>query len=973
MKISARKLLCFFLAFTFVFSGIAPIAPTEVRAETEARPEAQTEAEIMQYHLAMLNAFGVHDSFEEFRETHRATPRPDAEYIIEAGDFSVVAGMDMYYFENFDGENFEDMPGTSVWTDETGLIEWDFYVSEAGLYNISVLYYTVAGRSSGIQRAVVINGEKPFIEANPVELPRIWVNQLDYIQRDEQGNDRRPVQVEEHSWNEALIRDNMGSFNEPLSFYFQAGRNTIGFFSQREPMVIRQIRVHQAPEVRPYAEVSAAQAALARPSVSQVEVIRIEGQDAARKSSPLLAPQADNSGPGVYPYSARYIRVNSIGGSAWSEPGAWIEWDFEVPTDGLYNIALNVRQHYHRGANSFRRISINGEVPFSEMEAIAFGFDNGWRVDTLSDNNDNPFMFWLPAGTHTIRMEAVLGGYAEYVREIQESMLHLNSLYRQIVMITGTAPESARDYQIGRRLPHLEQALRDERERLDRVFEGLSEMAVGRGDRDSMIRNLSTVLAILYNDVEEVPNRLSQYRQGVGSLGTWLIIVREQMLSVDAIYILPHDAPEPDNGSRWWRQIWHEILSLIWSFIIDYNTIGAGVGIEVWVGTGRDQANIIRNMIDETFTPHTGIDVTLMLVDMGTLLPATVTGQGPDVALTVGNNVPMDFGVRGAIRDLTTFADFEEVTQRFPPAAMVPYSFGGAVYALPETITFPMLFYRRDILNEIDLEPPETWAEVSIAIETLAINHMDFGILVGDQPLGAFAMFLYQAGGEFYNEDGSLSTLDSGVALNAFREFTRFFTEYDLDREFDFPNRFRQGEMPLAIVDYSFYNMLHVFAPEIRGLWGFRPVPGTVQPDDSINRAVAAGGSGVMMLDEVSDPDAAWEFMKWWTSAETQTRFGREMESLMGSAARHPTANLEAFGQMPWPVQDYRQLLAQFEHVRGIPEVPGGYFTPRQVRNAFFTVVELDSVNMSPRDALTDATRRINDELRAKRREFGIE
>ncbi|MCL1877236.1 MAG: ABC transporter substrate-binding protein, partial [Defluviitaleaceae bacterium] len=141
----------------------------------------------------------------------------------------------------------------------------------------------------------------------------------------------------------------------------------------------------------------------------------------------------------------------------------------------------------------------------------------------------------------------------------------------------------------------------------------------------------------------------------------------------------------------------------------------------------------------------------------------------------------------------------------------------------------------------------------------------------------------------------------------------------------------------------------------------------------SINRAVAAGGAGVIMMDSVGDPDAAWEFMKWWTSAETQTQFGREMESLMGSAARHPTANLEAFGQMPWPVQDYRNLVAQFEYVRGIPEVPGGYFTPRQVRNAFFTVVELDSVNISARDALTDATRRINDELQAKRREFGIE
>jgi ABC-type glycerol-3-phosphate transport system substrate-binding protein len=142
-------------------------------------------------------------------------------------------------------------------------------------------------------------------------------------------------------------------------------------------------------------------------------------------------------------------------------------------------------------------------------------------------------------------------------------------------------------------------------------------------------------------------------------------------------------------------------------------------------------------------------------------------------------------------------------------------------------------------------------------------------------------------------------------------------------------------------------------------------------PDGSINRTVPTGGSAVVMMEQVSDPDAAWEFMKWWTSAETQTQFGREMESLMGSAARHPTANLEAFGMMPWPVQDYRMIRAQFDHIRGIPEVPGGYFTPRQVRNAFYSAVEAQDIG--PRDALVDSVRLINDELRAKRREFGLE
>lgn len=91
----------------------------------------------------------------------------------------------------------------------------------------------------------------------------------------------------------------------------------------------------------------------------------------------------------------------------------------------------------------------------------------------------------------------------------------------------------------------------------------------------------------------------------------------------------------------------------------------------------------------------------------------------------------------------------------------------------------------------------------------------------------------------------------------------------------------------------------------------------------------------------------------------------------MGSAARHPTANMEAFGRMPWTVMDYQNLLAQMEYVQGVPQIPGAYFTPRQIRNAFFTATELQSIG--PREALTDFTRFINDEIRAKRREFGLD
>jgi ABC-type glycerol-3-phosphate transport system substrate-binding protein len=138
------------------------------------------------------------------------------------------------------------------------------------------------------------------------------------------------------------------------------------------------------------------------------------------------------------------------------------------------------------------------------------------------------------------------------------------------------------------------------------------------------------------------------------------------------------------------------------------------------------------------------------------------------------------------------------------------------------------------------------------------------------------------------------------------------------------------------------------------------------------------------MLDDAENKDAAWSFMKWWTSDDIQTMFGREMESLMGAAARYPTANINALDSLPWPVDDYEQLKEQFQSVRGIPEVPGGYFTGRHLLNAFYSVVvnsadqkamgiTIKGDKAEPRETIVEYVQYMQEEIRNKRMEFGLE
>jgi len=922
----------------------------------------------------LLQSFGGRFPYVEYMQAHADSPRPNNFYLLEASDHISSD----YVFETF--EDFEGMPGISVLTTEDGIIEWEVEIAEAGLYNLSLIYYNVLGRSSDIQRAIFINGELPFLEAGAIEFVRTWVNENDDFQVDNQGNEIRPPQVEEHMWHEHMVNNPQNGFTRPLYFYLEAGTNRISFVSVREPMLIRSLTILQAPVPPSFAE---ARDLLSGLSPSNNDLIRLPGQHANRRSSPMLFPVSDRSSPAPQPYSARLVLLNSIGGDAWSIPGLWIEWDFYVEHGGLFNIAMSVNQNTVQDAHVYRNITINGEHPFIEMQEVSFSYSNTWRVDTLG--GADPFLFYLPAGHHTIRMEATMGSYATYLQDIQESVLRISALYRQIVMITGSSPDPQRDYQIGRRLPHLEDALRAERIEMDRIHAGLSVISGGRGvQRDSVIRTMSTQLSNMYANVDNTHRHLSRLQNSIGALGTWMMDVRNQPLAIDEIFIVPAGESVPRINNGIFARILHELRSLFFSFFIDYSAIGNVTGdadartITVWTGAagltgaGRDQANVIRSLIDASFTPNTGINVDLMLVDMGTLLPATLSGQGPDVALMVGATVPMDFAMRGAVANLSDFPDYAEIAERFTPEGMVAYRFRDYTFALPVTQTFSMMFYRRDIMYELELDLPDTWDDVRTLLPVLSENHMTFGLPVSliDVTAGTFAMFLYQAGGRYYSDDGLYSELDSNVSVNAFNEFTRFFNDFGLPQQYDFANRFRTGEMPLAIADFSVYNMLHVFAPELNGLWGFRKVPGTIREDGSIDHSSIVGGTALVLMERSREKDAAWEFMKWFTSADIQTDFGRGMESLMGAAARFPTANEEAFMRLPWATHDFARLMEQYEHIVGIPQVPGGYFSNRQIHNAFFEVVTNDRIGS--RAALTDNVRYINEEIRRKRREFGL-
>ena len=975
-KFTARVSRQFITLMLALIIGAGPLLSTPVVAESGLLFVQGTDY-VFQTDFDFLQA----GSYPAYLLRHTEQPViTDAVIEIEAVDFTSAYPLPQIEY------NFHDMPGNTVLTRDTGYIEFAFYVEQAGLYNINIDYFPIPGRGNDIERRLTINGELPFNHAAFLTFYRLWALEGP-ITRDSRGNDLRPRLTEVPQWMNVYFSDYLGYETRPYLFFFHQGENTLRLDASREPMAIRRITLRAFEEPPSYSEYIARYQAIGVPKF-QGDEIRIQGEHFTFSNSRMIYPQGDRTSPATEPSHPYLIRLNTVGGNQWRFPGQAITWTFTVPETALYQINIKYRQHIANGTFVTRRVLLNGEVPFIELENIRYSFHSRWQIDALSDENGDPFMFFLEAGEHTLTMEVVLGDWAEILAVANDSVYQLNYAYRRMLLILGSQPDEFRDYQLERFMP-------DAIELLGQQYYVVSDLTARviainngrRGEGTTILDNLAFHLRGMYDDPDTIPRRWRVFRDNISGMGTWILRAREQPLEIDYILITAPNADLPRAEAGFFSRMWHEIRALIASFTQDFSLVGDihEEAIEVWIMSGRDQAQILKGLTDNDFTPRTGIPVNLRLVSGDMVMPAAVTGRGPDVLLGMGQTAPVDWALRGAAAQLSHFPGFEETISDFHASALEPFMHDGNLYALPETQFFPMMFARMDILTEMGLPVPQTWDEFEIVMSELQKNHMDVhipypGVVVpGGGPVADISFFLslvFQNGGQIYTEGGMRSALDEEEAIQAFRHWSNFFNLYgvpviDSDNTTRFMNFFRSGEMPLGFAEYTAFNTLSVFAPELRGLWQFFPLPGTFDENGVLNRSAASWTSGTMMLSGSTNQDLAWEFMRWWVSADTQTSFGREIESLIGVAARYPTANRQAVANLAWTVSDYQMLTYQWEWTRGFPQVPGGYFTARHVTNAFRTVVDRD-VLADPRETLWDFVEVINAEIINKRREFGM-
>ncbi len=844
---------------------------------------------------------------------------------------------------------------------------------------------------------------------------------LRFFEIDDNNNELRPTAMQAPSWQAYALRDSDGYYTEDFGFLLTPDENgtiTITLKGINEPMAL------SAFVLTPYTVYDSYENYIAdiknnvgdHPGSS---TLKIEAEYTTATSTNVVYPVEDRASAGTSPNDTTRTLLNTIGTEKWETAGQWAEYTFRVDDSGLYNVYSRFKQSYLDGMYVSRSLQIftdyaskadylaahNGSaygyyngIPFAEAAQLRYDYDNSWQMTGLSNTDPkdgkNYFEIYLEAGVvYTFRFEVTLGSMSEKIHQIESILNALNDDYLNIIKLTGSSPDSYRDYSFMTLLPDTIVDMARQAENLTKLSTELKKNTAST--YTGICDKLADLLNDMSHDENAIAKNLKNFKSYVGSLGTFLTDAKTQPLQLDYLLIQPGTQKVPKANPNFFRTLWHEIMGFIQSFFRDYNNMGAKSDIvssekvEVWLAYGRDQAQVIRSLCTNNFTTASGIAVDLKLVSGGTLLPSILADMGPDAYIGLGQAEVINYAIRGALMNIEDMDDYDNVAENFNDAAMVVLQMDDAdgvthCYGLPENQQFPMMFVRIDILADLGIEIPKTWEDVYIAQSTLESNNMEIGIPTN------YKIFLYQLGGELFADNGMRINLDSVVGLEAFETMCNMFTQYSFPYSFNAANRFRTGEMPIIIADYTtLYNHLKVFATELDGSWTFVPLPGYVQEDGSINNCSVSTSTATVMIKgrknvsrERYDSDEAyrqalrdeygtvWTFVKWYSGAECQVDYATEMVAIIGDSAKHSTANEIALESMPWTEAERIEVIKQFSNLASIPNYPGYYIIDRYTNFAFLSAYNDDA---DPSTELLSYINTINKEITRKREEFNLE
>ena len=379
-----------------------------------------------------------------------------------------------------------------------------------------------------------------------------------------------------------------------------------------------------------------------------------------------------------------------------------------------------------------------------------------------------------------------------------------------------------------------------------------------------------------------------------------------------------------------------------------------------WGGADRDVVDQIVSEFNASQDVYQVRAVAMPGNNLDLKLFLAVTGGDPPDLVNQDDPIVADWAVRGALTpldEIASEAELEQLEDWLQPAARRLGQYGGRRYALCNGLDIRALYYNKSLLDELQLDPPESLAELDqIATAATAFNEQGrptrFGYLPDPRRLWAWGVVF---GGSFYDHQTRAVTAAEEPLAAALSWMTAFRTRYGAKQV----AAFRQGDQSLP--GKTFPLLADRYAMVMDGQWRVRDIRNaqaaqrqrgeTVTqygvcplPPPAGGRAAAGWVNGNFFLVPrgARQPGGAWEFMKYWcgfggresTAAEICIRGG--WIPVSQAVVRQPRFQKHLSAE---PLFAQFVTLARSEHQIPTPVIPGAPFFYRTINQAAATAM----------------------------------
>lgn len=804
---------------------------------------------------------------------------------------------------------------------------------------------------------------------------------------DRYGNEITPEQFMPNQETLSFFKDAKRISSKPLIFNLKYGNNTIKIKNLKQDIYISNlyfVKVDKIENIQSYSEYLKS---FNKPDNSANSIpIAIEAERIFGKSD-FLVSIINTQTSDVTPYEPLKRKINVIDQNTYKQSGQEVHWYVDIQTPGLYKIAFRYQQSLNRGVPVFRRIYVDGEVPFKEFDNYAFEYTGyKWVDKVLLDSKGNPYFVYLDKGPHLITLEVTTGLFEQTIVYLQDTIKKLQRIGLDLRKLVGNNLDPNRTWDIQKYLPNVLSDLQEISKNLRKEYNRIISIV---GEKGVPYVSDMIVSAELIDKIIEKPERLpffiDEISEGSSSIAQRLselsMRLKEQPMGIDKMFVFQGDLKNYIKPGNSFLVAAYEEIYKLWLSLFNKNEAYSVYekvdprSLKVWINRPVQYVETLQYLIDTDFTRKTGISVVLSIMpNEQKLILASSAGNTPDVAMSISNWIPFELAIRNALYPISNFPDFYEfVSKNINMETLLPMVIDDKIYGITETQNFYVLFYRKDIMDILNIPIPDTWNDVKKILPELQRRGMNFFIPMAEQTTKYFnttAPFFFQNNARLYTEDGLKTAINEENSVKAFELMTELFSIYGIPEQVaSFYNSFRYGRIPIGIGDFGLYVTLSNAADEIYGLWAIAPSPGVKTPDGKVLRYQVAGDRADVIFANSDKKEKAWLFLKWWLSKETQIKFARALVNRYGPTYLWNTSNIQAFKELDFFSEEEKKvILEQWRWIREVQRHPGGYMTEREISNIWNRVV-IEGYPL--RSSIDRSVITINRELERKLTEFG--